>query len=74
MSKRSAKPQRARHVVLLDEDWEYLNKLYGPQSSNPIGVSEMIRTLVHRACERLREAEEGKVQAMRAAAAPQMGG
>lgn len=74
MSKRSAKPQRARHVVLLDEDWDYLTKLYGPQSSTPVGVSEMIRTLVHRACERLREAEEGKVEQLRSAAKPQMGG
>ena len=71
MSKKSAKPQRARHVVLLDEDWTYLTNLFGPQSANPVGVSEMIRTIVHRACERLREGEETKSQELRKA---QMGG
>ncbi len=37
------------HIVLFDEDWEFLNRAFGkPDGVHPIGVSEAIRAIVHK--------------------------
>lgn len=49
MTRRAAKPQRPRHVPILDEDWEWLEKAYGAgaDSSNRIGAGPAIRGIVN---------------------------
>ena len=47
MTRRAAKPQRPRHVPILDEDWEWLEKAYGPNSDSKIGVGPAIRGIVN---------------------------
>jgi len=47
MSKRSVLPQARRHILVYDEDWEFLDSAYGKDSDKPIGVGVAIRQLVH---------------------------
>lgn len=47
MSIRAAKPQRPRHIPILDEDWEYLEKAYGTSSESKMGVGPAIRAIVN---------------------------
>lgn len=54
MSKRSLLPQSPHHVLIYDEDWEFLTQAYGKNGAKPIGVSPAIRQMVHAFCKRLR--------------------
>jgi hypothetical protein len=47
MSKRSPLPQDRHHVMVYDEDWEYLQRHYGPASANKIGVGPAIKEVIH---------------------------
>lgn len=48
MSRKSPRPQSSRHVMIYDEDWEYLEALYGRASGpNAIGTGTAIKQLVH---------------------------
>jgi hypothetical protein len=47
MTKKSTLPQSRRHILVFDEDWEFLEQEFGKQSAHPIGVSEVIRMIVH---------------------------
>lgn len=47
MSTRAAKPQRPRHIPILDEDWEYLEKAYGAASESKMGVGPAIRAIIN---------------------------
>lgn len=40
-------PQTRRHVLIFDEDWEYLTESYGARGLKPIGVSAAIRKIIH---------------------------
>lgn len=58
MPKRSALPQSRHHLMLFDEDWEYLSSRYGASGvTSHVGVGEVIRALVHKAVRQLRAAE-----------------
>lgn len=48
MSKRSALPQSRKHVLVYDEDWEFLEREYGRYSASHIGVSEVLRKMIHK--------------------------
>jgi len=57
MPKQSERPQTPHHVYIWDEDWEYLQSRFGSSGVNPVGVSDVIRRLVHRQVMAWREAE-----------------
>ena len=54
MPKRAERPQRPRHILIFDEDWDFLTTHYGPASQNRMGVSPAIRQMVHAYCTKLR--------------------
>ena len=47
MSKRAVLPQSRRHILIYDEDWDYLDAAYGPGSQSKYGTSAAIRTFLH---------------------------
>ena len=47
MTQRTGKPQRPRHIPILDEDWEWLEAAYGPASPSKLGVGPAIRASVN---------------------------
>lgn len=48
MSKKSTLPQSRHHILVYDEDWEFLQQNYGPGSAAAaVGVSGAIRAIVH---------------------------
>lgn len=63
MSARKApRPQTPRHVPIFDEDWEYLDKMYGPASGSKMGIGPTIRGLVHLFVTSQRAKEEALVE------------
>ena len=55
MSKRSTLPQRRRHIFIYDEDWAFLDSVYGQGQAKDLGgVGTAIRAVVHAWVERLR--------------------
>ena len=54
MTKRSLLPQHPRHILIYDEDWEFLQAEYGPDGAVHIGVSSAIRTIIHSYVTRLK--------------------
>lgn len=61
MSKKSILPQSSRHVMIFDEDWEFLRANYGPGSPKEIGPSEFIRAMIHSAIGRIRNRAEAAI-------------
>lgn len=57
MSKRTKLPQSDHHVVIYDEDWEYLESRFGSSGIKPVGVSAVIRGIIHSRVLAWREAE-----------------
>ena len=57
MVKKSELPSRPRHINVNDEDWEFLAARFGPTSMQPVGVSAVIREIVHRKVRELRARE-----------------
>jgi tRNA G37 N-methylase TrmD len=57
LSKKSRLPQSPRHVLIYNEDWEYLETRFGPTGLKPVGVSNVIRALIHQKILDWREAE-----------------
>lgn len=47
MSKRAERPQSPRHILVFDEDWEFLEQTFGKTGVRPIGVSVAIRKIIH---------------------------
>jgi hypothetical protein len=47
MSRKSALPQSRRHLMIFDEDWEFLDSQYGMYSASKIGVGTAVKMLVH---------------------------
>lgn len=54
MSRKPLKPQSSRHVNIYDEDWELMDQLYGVHSEANVGVSSVVRTVIHAFCTKLR--------------------
>lgn len=58
MSKRSEKPQTPRHILVYDEDWEYLKAAYDRNTgAKPLGTSVAIRAIIHSFVRRLKANE-----------------
>jgi hypothetical protein len=47
MSRKGKLPQSPHHLLIYDEDWDFLSELFGKNSSRPVGVSYVIREIVH---------------------------
>lgn len=59
MSKRAAYPQAARHILVRDDDWDYLSQQFDRTSGiKPIGVSVAVRIILHAYVERLKAQAE----------------
>lgn len=54
MSRKSPRPQSRRHVMMFDEDWEFLSREYGSGSDNRIGAGTVVKLIMHRFVNRLR--------------------
>lgn len=54
MTRRLPLSQSRRHVLIFDEDWEFLNTWFGNSSSVKTGVGPAIRAIVHQRIEYLR--------------------
>ena len=54
MAKKALLPQSRRHILVYDEDWEFLEAEYGTDSASKIGVSAAVRTIIHGYVVRLR--------------------
>ncbi|MCK9361754.1 hypothetical protein M0Q28_06060 [Patescibacteria group bacterium] len=63
MSKKTILPTSRRHVMMFDEDWEWLEGQYGANSPSKIGVAEAVRIVVHNFCKRQREAVNARIDA-----------
>jgi hypothetical protein len=68
--KKTAFPASTRHLLLYDEDWEYLESRFGPRGIRPVGVSTVVRAILHQKVMALRAKEiEARDQAHYANAA-----
>jgi hypothetical protein len=65
MSKKVELPQTRRHILIFDEDWEYLTESYGAGGAKPIGVSAAIRKIVHAKVLGLRDRVNSAIDASR---------
>lgn len=58
MSKKALLPQSVHHVYIYDEDWEFLETRFGQRHGiEPVGVSFVLKELVHKQVTSWREAE-----------------
>lgn len=69
MSRRSELPQSRRHVLIFDEDWEFLEANYGQYSANRIGVGVAVRRIVHQQVRFLRQKAQDLADARQGAGA-----
>lgn len=58
---RSSQPVSARHVYLYDADWDYLDTRFGPRGVHPIGISKVIRQIIHKRVGEFREVESRRL-------------
>lgn len=54
MSRKVHLPQSRHHILVYDEDWEFLTENYGPLSPSQAGVSAIIRLIIHQRVEGLK--------------------
>jgi len=47
MVRKAELPQSRHHIMVFDEDWEFLSQVFGQGSSKPIGPGNAIKTLIH---------------------------
>lgn len=65
MSRKAIYPQSRRHILIYDEDWEYLSRRYGQNSISRVGIGAMIRNMIHLHVKALREREDSKAEDLR---------
>jgi hypothetical protein len=58
MPRRTERPASGHHIVIDDEDWEYLESRYGARGIKPVGVSFVLRAMIRRGVMEMRQAEE----------------
>ncbi len=62
MSRKSIRPQSPRHILVYDQDWAFLQSIYGPSGVHPqVGVGPAIRELIHHHVARLRDAQRAAI-------------
>lgn len=69
MSHRARLPQSRRHVIIFDEDWEFLNSVYGAGSQSKLGPSAAIREIVHAKVKAIRDQVNQKLDQTKGAVA-----
>lgn len=48
MTKRGDKPQSNHHLMIYDEDWQFLSEHYGPNGLvKGMSISEVVKKIVH---------------------------
>lgn len=47
MTRKLELPSHRRHIWVFDEDWEFLQRAYGPGSQSRMGVAKATRTIIH---------------------------
>lgn len=67
-------PSKPRHIRLYDEDCEFIERMYGRGSPQPIGMTKAIRGIVHIYVQKLKDRAKGLSQSEMAALAPQLPG
>lgn len=66
MSKKSPLPQSRHHILVYDEDWDWLDRHYGPGSaSSQVGISGAIRAIVHQRVLGMKAKAQGQLDARR---------
>jgi len=55
MPKHPPRPHSRRHIFIEDEDWALLEKSFGKGSQSPLGVSTVIKAVVRKYCQSLRD-------------------
>lgn len=66
MSKKSTLPQSRHHILIYDEDWEYLMRNYGPGShGSQVGISGAIRAVLHQRVQGMKARENKEIDGMR---------
>jgi hypothetical protein len=48
MSKKLTLPATRRHLEIFNEDWEFLESEYGRYSASRVGISEVVRAMIHK--------------------------
>ncbi len=72
MSRRPEIPQSRRHVIIFDEDWDFLLDHYGPHSDSRHSAGWAIRQLVHKGVLQLRASAQALADQRPAAAEEEM--
>lgn len=47
MSKRKRLPASPRHIMIYDEDWEFLTNHFGRHTSRPLGAGPVVCEIIH---------------------------
>lgn len=57
MSKKTERPATARHILIYDSDWEFLERYFGAGTprSRRVGCSYMCREYIHNEVNRLKK-------------------
>lgn len=64
-------PQSRRHIILFDEDWDWLVQAYGPGGfKSEVGVSNAIRTIIHQRVLGMKAKMNGELDQLRDAQRP----
>lgn len=66
MSKKALLPQSPHHILLYNEDWEFLAQAFGPGSAAArIGISGAIRHVVHQRVLAMKAKANGELDRLR---------
>ena len=47
MPRKSIRPQTRHHIMVFDDDWDFLLRAFGPSSVRPIGPGIAARGIIH---------------------------
>lgn len=61
MTRKSDNPSSRRHILVFDDDWEFLERSFGPSSESRLGVGPAIRQIIHIYVGNLRNNVQAKV-------------
>ena len=57
MPRKTELPVSKHHIMLYDEDWQFLESRFGFNGLKPVGISNVIRAIIHQRVQALRAAE-----------------
>jgi hypothetical protein len=62
MRKKNLIPQSRRHILVYDEDWEFIEENYGKDSDSKIGTGKAIRSIIHSYVKALKEKANNAIE------------